>query len=109
MIDWDRVRELQEEVGQEDFEEIVTLFLEEVDEATANLSEETTGDALADALHFLKGCSLNLGFRELASLCEQGEGTARSDPDAAIDVRAVQQAYRASRDSFLARMSEAAA
>lgn len=109
MIDWDRVNELQDEVGKDDFEEIVTLFLEEVDEATANLSDDLTGDALADALHFLKGCSLNLGFRDLAQLCEAGETAARSGAQAPVTMATVQQTYMASRDSFLARMSDAAA
>ena len=30
MIDWQRVNELRDEVGAEDFEEVVDLFLEEV-------------------------------------------------------------------------------
>lgn len=109
MIDWDRVNELQEEVGQEDFEEIVTLFLEEVDEATANLSDMLAGDALADALHFLKGCSLNLGFRELARLCEAGETAARSGTEPPVEVALVKTTYRASRDSFVAGMADMAA
>ena len=33
MIDWTRVSELRDEVGAEDFDEVVELFLEEVDEA----------------------------------------------------------------------------
>ena len=32
MIDWDRVQELREEVGAEEFAEVIELFLEEVDE-----------------------------------------------------------------------------
>lgn len=31
MINWDRVAELREEVGVDDFAEIIELFLEEVD------------------------------------------------------------------------------
>ena len=32
MIDWKRVRELRDEIGEEDFSEVVDLFLEEVEE-----------------------------------------------------------------------------
>ena len=32
MIDWNRVAALREEVGAEDFDEVVELFLQEVDE-----------------------------------------------------------------------------
>ena len=35
MIDWARVSELRDEVGEGDFDEVVELFLEEVDEAIA--------------------------------------------------------------------------
>ena len=34
MIDWGRVAELRDEVGAENFSEVVCLFLEEADEAT---------------------------------------------------------------------------
>lgn len=107
MIDWDRVTELQDEVGAEDFLEIVTLFLEEVDEATANLSPDLSGDALADALHFLKGCSLNLGFAELAALCARGEDSLRGGIDC-VQVTDVLDSYRSSRDAFLSRVDLAA-
>ena len=40
MIDWSRVNELRDEVGAEDFEEVVELFLEEVEEVI----EETPKD-----------------------------------------------------------------
>lgn len=33
MIDWNRAAELREEVGAEDFSEVVDLFLEECDDA----------------------------------------------------------------------------
>ena len=41
MIDWARVSELRDEVGAEDFDEVVELFLEEVDEAIAALRDLT--------------------------------------------------------------------
>ncbi len=37
MIDWERTRELREEIGDEDYAEVIDLFFEEVDEAIARL------------------------------------------------------------------------
>lgn len=89
MIDWERVAELQEEVGTEDFYEVVELFFEEVEEALDRLVTQNV--ATAESLHFLKGSALNLGFEELAALCKVAEqdidsvdGTAR---------RTIQNAY----------------
>ncbi len=84
MIDWTRVRELREEIGADDFGEVVDLFLEEADEVIARLSampEEETGAAL----HFLKGMALNLGFADVARLCQQGEAGGAVPRDALID------------------------
>lgn len=66
MIDWTRVTELHREVGNEDFEEVVTLFVDEVETVLGAL------DPVAPApeeLHFLKGSALNLGFTALAQQC----------------------------------------
>ena len=41
MIDWACVSELRDEVGVEDFDEVVELFLEEVDEAIVALRDLT--------------------------------------------------------------------
>lgn len=73
MIDWDRVAELQEEVGQDGFCEVVALFLEETDEVVARLARHETAQELGCDLHFLKGSALNLGLRALAQLCQEGE------------------------------------
>ena len=37
MIDWDRVSELREEIGAEDYEEVAELFLMEVEDTLAQL------------------------------------------------------------------------
>ena len=37
MIDWTRVQQLKDEIGASDFEEIVVLFLEEVEEVVERL------------------------------------------------------------------------
>lgn len=106
MIDWDRVRELRAEIGAEDFDEVVCLFLEEADEAIARLSPARGAKALAADLHYLKGASLNLGFATLSALCQEGERRANAG-DLAVDLEAVGQAYAACRAAFAAGAAQA--
>lgn len=73
MIAWDRVQELQQEIGDDAFEEIVELFLNEVEDALASLESCQTLDQLGDAIHFLKGSALNLGFTSMVDACVQAE------------------------------------
>jgi HPt (histidine-containing phosphotransfer) domain-containing protein len=107
VIDWDRIQELQDEVGLEDFEEIVTLFLEEVDAATAQLSAEVAPAKLADDLHFVKGCALNLGFAALGELCARGEQAAREGHAQGVCVAEVVQVYQSSRAALLEQRASA--
>lgn len=103
MIDWDRVAQLREEVGQEDFAEVVDLFLEEVDEVTARLAAGEDPERLRDDLHFLKGSALNLGFAEFGRLCQEGERAAGKGE--APPLRPLLDCYRASRAEFVALMA----
>jgi HPt (histidine-containing phosphotransfer) domain-containing protein len=99
MIDWDRVKELRAEIGAEDFEEVVGLFLEEADECIARLSPDLGPKSLAADLHFLKGAALNLGFAALSSLCQDGERRANAG-EVSVDVEAVRAAYLGCRAEF---------
>lgn len=76
MIDWQQVRQLQQDVGKDEMEEVVELFISEVDEAIENLqssySDMTAPDRSA-AFHFLKGCAANLGFKAFGDQCSLGE------------------------------------
>lgn len=67
MIDWTRVEELKSDVGADEFDEVVELFFMEVETAIEALPDATDRDA---ALHFIKGCALNLGLVDLAALCD---------------------------------------
>ncbi len=106
MIDWDRVRELRSEIGPEDFEEVVSLFLEEADEAIARLSVGLGAKVLAADLHFLKGAALNLGFASLSGLCQDGERRAGAG-DVSVDLDAVRAAYTACRAELEADAAQA--
>ncbi|MEZ5911148.1 MAG: Hpt domain-containing protein [Paracoccaceae bacterium] len=85
MIDWDRVDELRNEIGEDGFGEIAAVFLEEVGDAIDRLAAATTAEGLAAELHFIKGGALNLGLGELGALCQHGEQAARVGQPADID------------------------
>ncbi len=102
VINWDRVNELCEEVGHEDFLEVVDIFLEEVDEVIDRLGINPDPCSYEVDLHFLKGSALNLGFDGLATLCDAGEITARNGGQDAIDITPVIDMYAKSKTVFLA-------
>ncbi|MEP5731241.1 MAG: Hpt domain-containing protein [Sulfitobacter sp.] len=104
MIDWNRVRELQDEVGAEDFDEILELFFSEVEIVIEPLTNVTDATAMAADLHFLRSGALNLGFSELAKLCAAGEITANSGTLDGIDPHAIQQTYEAAKSTFTSNM-----
>ena len=106
MIDWTRVAELRSEIGEDDFTEVIVLFLEEADEVIARLR---LGDRtrLAHDLHFLKGSALNLGFRALSTLCAEAEAVAGTGT--IPDVSAITATWQASRQAFLSGRPAAAA
>lgn len=94
MIDGNRVVELRRDVGEADFDEIVQLFLSEV-EALLHLLEDPESDT-ALHMHALKGCALNLGFSTLAALCTEYESSARTR----IDLPPIFECYEESRAAF---------
>jgi histidine phosphotransfer protein HptB len=100
MIDWGRVRELRNEIGADDFDEVVQLFLEETDEVAANLVKNQSPQAIESALHFLKGSALNLGFRKLADMCQAGERAAAGGNCLSINIAKVAEVYAASKRAF---------
>lgn len=109
MIDWARVEELRNEIGTDDFAEVVSLFLEEADEVVARLQNGLDESEVEPALHFLKGSALNLGFRALAQLCQKGEQHANSGNTRDINLGTVAKSYEQSKAAFLARDGSAAA
>jgi histidine phosphotransfer protein HptB len=108
MIDWVRVMDLRDEIGGEDFAEIVAMFLEETGEVIARLSPKSDAKTMENDLHFLKGSALNLGFEELARICQVGERlAANGQVDVPLD--AVRTSYEQSRAAFLAQIEQMAA
>lgn len=100
MIDWDRVSELRDEVGAEDFLEVVEMFLDEVNEEIDTITDEMTAQELEAKLHFLKGSALNLGLKTFAEMCRVGEDMARQGELHGIDRTAIVTCYHASIEAF---------
>lgn len=103
MIDWQRVHELKAEFDAEAFDELSALFLQEVDEAVAALSD-AGGDnpsVQAERFHFLKGAALNLGFATLATQCDTAEAAAMQGAATGNLARQIADVYAISRHQFL--------
>ncbi|WP_299372333.1 Hpt domain-containing protein [uncultured Tateyamaria sp.] len=109
MIDWQRVTTLRTEIGEEDFEEVVPLFLEEVSEITDALQAHVDLNALEANLHALKGSAMNLGFAEFSDLCSTGEAMAASGSAASVDVDQILASFERSRTAFLNGLAKGAA
>lgn len=72
LLDKDRITILRADIGP-DFDDVAELFLDEIGGAIADLGSHESTHRLAAALHFVKGCALNLGFAMLARLCSEAE------------------------------------
>jgi histidine phosphotransfer protein HptB len=109
MIDWARVDELRSEIGQDDFMEVVDMFLEEADGVIVQLTAPPDLSQVESQLHFLKGSALNLGLTDLAALCQDGERLATIGGAAAVNLQQVADVYSASRKLFLDTLNRSAA
>jgi HPt (histidine-containing phosphotransfer) domain-containing protein len=101
MIDWDRLLELRDEVGADDFDEVVDLFLEEVEAVTTRLRVTPDPATLESDLHFLKGSALNLGFQGFSELCQAGETNAANGRGDGVDLLEILTSYDTSKSEFL--------
>jgi histidine phosphotransfer protein HptB len=101
MIDWKRVDELKDEIGEDGFAEVADMFLDEAEGAVKALLRGIAAEEVEGQLHFLKGSALNLGLSELAAICQDGERRAAAGEGALVDVTLVASVWRASRASLL--------
>ncbi|GHG82885.1 Hpt domain-containing protein [Pseudodonghicola xiamenensis] len=100
MILWTRVNELRDEVGADDFQEVIDLFLEEVEGVVTRLRDEDDRSQLEQDLHFLKGSALNLGFATFSDLCQDGERMAAEGKAEQVDLAAIIEGYEKSKAVF---------
>lgn len=102
MIDWARVQELKDEIGEEDFAEVAEMFMVEVEDVIARLKTEPNPATYEEDLHFLKSSALNLGFAEVSALCQDGEKRSAAGEAEAVELAPIFSAYDASKVAFLA-------
>ncbi|PCH98602.1 MAG: histidine kinase [Rhodobacteraceae bacterium] len=103
MIDWIQLRQLQSDVGKDEMDEVVELFLTEVDEAIEVFQKNVGAMAFADkgaAYHFLKGCAFNLGFQAFGEKCSEGEEVSKQNKNPDISLSDLVALYAASKDVF---------
>ena len=101
MIDWTRVRELKDEIGEEDFAEVAEMFIGEVEEVIDRLKVAPDPSRYEEDLHFIKSSALNLGFADLAARCQTGERQAATGNTGSVDLAGVFASYSASKSAFL--------
>jgi hypothetical protein len=103
MIDWQQVRQLQEDVGVEEMSEVVELFLCEVDEAIEILQNDYPRMAASDrsaSFHFLKGCASNLGFKDFGDKCSNGEEITKTGAEPDFQITDLVSLYESSKEQF---------
>ncbi len=105
MIQWSRVRQLRDEVGADEFDEVVEIFLDEVQEVIARLRNDPARSDIEQNLHFLKGSALSLGFDSFSKLCQDGERSAAAGAGASVDLSAIFTAYEESKSVFQAGLA----
>lgn len=105
MIDWTQLDGLRADMG-DSFDEVVEVFLQEVDEGMGKLDNAGDSAALAAQLHFLKGAALNLGFSDFAAQCAAGEARAQQGQARGVDIDALRRCYADSRGAFFAGLAQ---
>jgi len=103
MINWDRVNELRDEVGLEDFREVIEMFLDEVENTMVRMIAVPNLSTLEDDMHFLKGSALNLGFLQFGDLCQVGETAAKEGLADTVCLDEIFESYAASKTEFKKR------
>lgn len=100
MIHWPRVQQLRDEVGTDEFDDVVRIFFEEVEEMIERIKSDPDRTRLEQNLHFLNGGAASLGFQSFADLCQKGELSAAAGSAQAVDLDAIFEAFRQSRLLF---------
>ena len=101
MINWSRVKELQEDIGADEIGEVVELLLEEV---IGRLASSPVEAELEQDMHFLKGCALNLGFDQLGNMCSVAEKLAGKGQVQDIPIAGILEMYAQSKEVFLSQI-----
>lgn len=100
MIDWNRVRELREEVGEQEFRPILELFLDEMETISFRLASDDPARMEID-FHFLKNCARNLGLMDFARICEEAERQVISGGAQMMRLDEIRESYARTKSLFM--------
>lgn len=101
MIDWDRVMQLRDDVGGDEFASLLEMFIDEVEVVIMRLDADDRMQLCHD-MHFLKGCALNLGFSDFGAICDRAERQAASEATTiTVDLDGLRACYSRSKQLFL--------
>ncbi|MTH99919.1 Hpt domain-containing protein [Roseibium sp. RKSG952] len=106
MIHWPRVNQLRDEVGADEFDEVVQIFMDEVQEVISKLREDTSRTEIEQNLHFLKGSALSLGFDRFSKLCQDGERKAAAGEGSDVNLAEIYSEFDQSRSVFEAGLAD---
>jgi HPt (histidine-containing phosphotransfer) domain-containing protein len=106
MIDWTRVTDLHAEIGDDGFNEIIDMFLMEMNNIVAQLQDGSNPQRIEVNLHALRGGLLNLGFTHVSALCQQGEVMAAKGFADQVDTASIVQGYDASCNLLLSELTQ---
>jgi HPt (histidine-containing phosphotransfer) domain-containing protein len=84
LIDWDLLNALKADIGEEDFADVITLFVAEISEKIEEMRRGPDGPG-ADDFHFLKGSAANLGFTAMSAACDTAEAACRAGQAGDLD------------------------
>ena len=107
MIDWNQVKSLRNDVGHDAFDEIIDLFLDEVDDIVTKLRTAPQMAELENDMHSLKGSALNLGFRTFSGLCQAGEKLSAEGNADKVNLPEIFNCFDQSKSTFMKDVSTA--
>jgi len=105
MINWTRVKELEQDIGTEVFSEVIELFLDEVESVMKHLEKGGDRANLEQQMHFLKGSALNLGFDQFGAMCSEAEKTAAKGSVTTVPIAGIVNTYFVSKAQFLQKVA----
>mgnify|MGYP006177802983 CR=1 FL=1 len=107
MIDWKQVNRLRTDVGIDAFDEIIELFINEVEGILERLRDRPNYAEMENDMHALKGSTLNLGFQTLSELCKKGEKLSADRNPKAVNLPEIDSCFQISKSKFTTELPNA--
>lgn len=101
MIDWTRIAQLRRDIGGDDFDEVIEIFVDEVEGIIDRLRDAASPEQIVDDLHSLKGSASNLGFTAVTQVCTAGAARVQRLDQGGFELAELLQTYEMSKACFL--------